>query len=228
METRGSSRRKKFNDNQKLIFGTGGDVEVYYDGTDLYVVSDIIAPSDLRLDCGANKTMELQSSVWDDQQVNLGTIAKGASAPTDQAYKGGQVLAFNAAQDNKITFIMQMSHKLKHSTNIEFHLHDTVPDDNTGNIRWVLTYSFIDIGSDFPAESSSTTLQAIDTNQDEHMIHQLTTNIGQSTGVSAIAIMSLMREGTHEDDTYGSDAYLIALDAHFEMDTIGSRQITVK
>lgn len=173
--------------------------------------------------------IKLVPPVWDDQQVTIGRVRVGASAPTWTAYKGGEILAFNKSQDNKIVFDMQYSHRLKIGTNIKFHIHDTVPDNNSGDIRWVLTVSFADIDSKFPNETSYTIVQTIAINsQDDHIFFNISDNIGNSNDVSGIAICSLTRTGTHDDDTYNNDVYLIGLDAHLQIDDVGSSQELTK
>ncbi len=176
-----------------------------------------------------NQTINTKQAVWDDQQVDLANIRLGASAPSWTSYKGAQVLAFDKGQDNKIDFNLQLSHKYKLGSNIEFHIHNTPSDDTAGDVRWVLTVSHADIGDDFPAESTYTAVQTIDANTgDKHILFEIGDNIGTASGVSSVALMSLTRTGTHADDDYDNDMYLVALDAHIEMDTIGSRTETFK
>jgi hypothetical protein len=219
-------------DDSEIILGSGDDVEIYYDGTDLKIVTDIVAPSDLVLDCGTNKTLELAEVVYDDQQVNLGSVGFGASAPSWTSYKGGEVLSFANNQSNEITFIAQLSHKYKLGTNLDLHVHTVAPDDTAGDVRWQLTYSWADIGSDFPAETTTLATQTIALNSaDEHQYFEVDDAVSSASaeaGVSGILICSLTRLGSDGADTYSNAIYLIALDFHFEIDTIGSRQEVVK
>lgn len=212
-------------DAYRMYLGGGKDASIHYDGTDLKIYADLIAPSDLVVDCGANKTIELETSVWDDQQVNLGTVGFGASAPTWTAYKDSKVLSFDKAQDNKITFTLQYSHRAKRDVAFEFHVHNTATDITAGEVRWVLTVSFADIGDDFSAVSTFIAHQPIAAlSNDEHLVFQIEDDIGVTNDLSCVALCSLMREGTHSADTYDNDIYLVALDSHFQIDTMGSRQ----
>ena len=217
------------NGGKLTIHSTGDDksVDIYHDDTDGHI--DVLASGDLIVNCGTDKTIELTDSVWDDQQVDLANIRLGASAPTWTAYKGAQVLAFDKAQDNKIDFNLQLSHKYKLGSNIEFHIHNTPADDTAGDVRWVLTVSLSDINGDFPAESTFTAVQTINANEaDKHLFFEIDDNIGSASGLSAVALISLTRTGTHVDDDYDNDMYLVALDAHIELDTIGSRTEATK
>lgn len=216
-------------DNNALQLGTGVDASFYYDGTDMKLVTDLVAASDFVLDCGTNKTLELAEVVYDDQQVSLGQIRLGSSSPTWTPYKSSEVLAFDKAQDNLIYFIIQFSHRAKQGADFEFHIHNTVPDNNTGDVRWVLTVSFADIGGTFPGATTYTAVQSILANSlDDHLYFEVSGNIGSTSGVSGIALCSLMREGTHASDTYNNDVYVLAIDSHFAIDTMGSRQEATK
>jgi hypothetical protein len=168
-------------------------------------------------------------TVWDDAQVTIGmTRFAGASDPTWTAYKGGLVLAFNKAQDNIVYFTLQLSHKYKLNSNIEFHVHTAHPDGNVGDTTWHLTHSIADLNTDFPAESMVNKSIASPADADKHELHQFSTNIGSGGGLSTLILCSLQREGTDPADTYDNDVYVVAIDFHIEMDTVGSRQMAVK
>ena len=169
------------------------------------------------------------ATVYDDQQVNLGVVGFGASAPDWEDYKGTKILAFDKGQDNKIVFTTQLSHKYMLGSEVEFHIHDTVPDNATGTARWIFTYSWADINGVFPSENSIVSNQFFDPNSlDKHLYFGFNALSGTSSGVSSIILCSLMREGTHGDDDYDNDVYLLALDFHIKCDTLGSRSETEK
>ncbi len=169
-------------------------------------------------------------TVWDDQQIIIGGVKfAGASDPSWTPYKGGRILAFNKAQDNIIYFTAQLSHKYKLSSNLEFHIHTVHKDGDAGNSIWNLTHSWADVDEDFSAQSTVSKTIASPSDADRHELHSFSETItGAGTGVISILLCSLQREGTHEDDTYDDDIYLVALDFHIEMNTIGSRIIDTK
>lgn len=161
---------------------------------------------------------------YEDQQINIGnTRFIGSSDPTWTAYKNSEVIAFSASQDNEVAFTMQLSHKYMEGEDIEFHIHTVHPDSNTGNSKWTLTYSWANIGSDFPAESTASVTFASPADADKHETHDLIASIsGTGKEVSSILLCNLTREGTDVADTYASDIYLVAMDAHIPVDAIGS------
>lgn len=169
--------------------------------------------------------------IWDDQQVNLGVVGVGASAPTWTAWKGGKVLAFDKAQSNLIYFNMQLTHKYKAGTSIEFHLHTAPADAGIGTVGWVMTVSLAAPDEVFPTATTFSAVQTIATGQDVHRYFTISEDIGSTEGLSSILVCSLYRDGTAgvvASDTYDDDIYLTALDAHIECDTIGSRERITK
>ena len=168
---------------------------------------------------------------WDDQQVSLGSVGFGSSAPTETAYKGSEVLSFHQSQDNSITFVAQLPHAYKINSDIEFHLHLAYQDANAGNSKWTLTHSWASIGSTFPAETSVSALIASPAETDHHQLADIAATITPAAGqggISSVLLCSLTREGTDGTDTYGSGIYLVSLDFHRRGDGFGSRQRAVK
>ena len=161
---------------------------------------------------------------FDDQQVNLGAVGFGSSAPTIRAFKGSEVLGFANGQSNSISFISQLTHRYKVNSLIEFHVHNIAPDNNAGNVVWQLTYSIADVNGVFPAESTITKTVIIPINSlDKHLVLDIGDLGLTSSNVSALILCSLTRLGSDELDTYGNEIYLSALDFHIEVDNIGSK-----
>ena len=170
-----------------------------------------------------------QAIAWDDQQVDIGSVGLGSSAPTWVAYKGGKVLSFSATQDNGINFTSQLTHKYAQGEDIEFHIHLAYPDANVGNSKWTLTYSWANIGVAFPTETSVSKVISSALLTDGHQLGELVATIdGTGKNISSALICSLTREGTDGTDTYASATYLVALDFHVPVNSIGSDQESSK
>ena len=166
--------------------------------------------------------------VWDDLQVPISSIRLGGVAPADEvAYKGGIVLSFDDGSDEYVYFVAQIPHSYNEGSDLDFHLHWTPKVSGSGsgaeNVKWDLTYSWINIGGSFPAESSATvTIDVQDDSADDHKIDDVVTLSGSGKKVSSILICSLKRD-TAVANNYADEAYVIAIDFHFEKDTVGSR-----
>lgn len=173
---------------------------------------------------------EGEAVVWDDEQVKIGNIGFGASAPSWVDYKGSRALSFDKAQDNKITFDAQFHHTYKEGSDVEFHIHLAYPDNGAGTSRWTLTISWANVGGTFPAESSYSATITSPEETDHHQLAVIVATLpGAGKKISSVALCSLTREGTDViNDTYDEDLYLVQLDFHRPGDTAGSRTRTVK
>ena len=169
------------------------------------------------------------ATVWEDAQVVLGTVKfAGASDPTWTAYKGGLVLSFHKAQDNIVYFTIQLSHKYKISSDIEFHIHITYPVGDGGNSIWAFTHSMAAVGGTFPGESTVNKTIGGSGGANEHELVSFSADIGSLSGPSGVILCSLERTGTDELDTCDQNIYVVAMDCHIECDTAGTRQILIK
>ena len=85
------------------------------------------------------------------------------------------------------------------------------------------------MGSTFPGESSQTV--TVDVQNDvihDHMYDDIGSDIsGAGKTISSILICSLKRDTGVAND-YASAAYLVEIDFHYEIDTIGSRTEAAK
>ena len=217
-------------DTNKVPY-TGANANVDLGTYDL-ITQDISTGSsayDLTIDCGTEKTLVLEEAVWDDQQIAIGNAHFKSGAPDWVTFRNGPAIAFADSGTEGMEFNMQLTHKYKLNTDVEFHLHTSSKTTNTGNVRWKLTVSMADIGGTFPVETEYFYTQEIGTSIEYgHVIAEISENIGSASGVSSVWSMSLERLGSDALDTYTGDIILIGLDAHIQIDTQGSRQEYVK
>jgi len=222
-------------DNQHLYLGAGNDLDLYHDGTDSFIVTDATQPTDLIIDCGTEKTLELAEVVWDDLRTPVSQVRlSGSQPPTSTLYKGGEVLAFPSNADKTIYFNVQLPHKYKLGEDIEFHIHYVLPTTGSGlgaeNVKWDFTYAWADIGDAIPAETPvPATLDMQNKSADTHYLGEIAGTIDGSgiSGVSSMLICSLTRDTTVANN-YTDDVYLMEVDFHFPLNTLGSRQEAVK
>ena len=169
---------------------------------------------------------------WNDIITSIWTVrVAGASDPAPEAYKGGYVLNFQNDRSDIVYFNIQLSHMVDTTLPLEFHVHCTVKDNNTGNVRWALTHSWAGIGSVFPAATTEPVPTgyvdvAVAANSlDKHLLHEVVAQIAPPAGntISAVLICSLTRLGAA--DSYAGDVLVTSFDFHEPRNTARGSQL---
>lgn len=226
-----------FADNNKVILGTGLDVEFYYDGTDTQLKNDIVAPSDMHIDCGTDKTIVLDETVWDDclpYSVNPGT---GLTALTiaDYGTTGFRMNQWsnNVAANEEIQCYFQLPHSYKQGTDLSLHIHYVASGNGaTGAsaVEFNLAYQWVNVASAYSSAANVTSNQTFIIGTADNGVHNLwdfTHLSGTGKIVSSdvmVKIKRLTNVADRVNDNYPGPVWLRYVDIHFEKDTIGSRQ----
>ncbi len=220
-------------DNKGLVTGGASDASVYYDGVALVLKTDNIAASDLDIITGAQKTIALQTVVYDDLRVPLQNtkINPLNSEPAFENFADGLfAFAFEAtnADDESLHFVAQLPHAYKEGTNIVPHVHWMPSSTNAGDVVWELEYIWVNVNGTTPGSTSVTVTDAGDgvaLKQQKAIFAALD---GTGKTISSVLTGRLTRLTSHIDDDFTGIAYGLEIDFHFEMNTIGSRQPLVK
>ncbi len=227
-----------FPDNYKFTFGTGFDVENYYDGINYNTVTDAVAASDWLINCGTNKTVELIESVWDDLQLVSGAFQfLGSTDPSIQPWQpggaGATFLIYKFQKNDEAFGSLQMKHTYNEGTDIYFHIHWTPADRGIAEIGnyvgWKADYTIANVNGVFPV-SGTVDLSDIVTGVDDK--NEVTGSVsvpGSGLNISFITMVRIYRSDTGADDTWAGvtaaqSPGLLEFDIHFEINTIGSRQ----
>ena len=145
-------------DSEKIYFGTGNDMAVYYDGSEGHIDTDLVAPSDLHIDCGTDKTVELDVAVWDDLRITPGNFDRpGVSDPTIVTVEpnGGAISTYlyQFAVDNIASFTVQLPHTYAVGEDIKVHVHWTPGnrgnEENGATVGWKVDYPWASINGNF-------------------------------------------------------------------------------
>jgi len=210
-----------------------GDSDFKFDGNVVGEVGRfnqlIVENANGRVFIDPKRSIELSGSatVFDDQQVSVGSVTNAADDPDIVSYKSSQVLAFGSeAPDEGVTFDIQLTHKYKGNTILKPHIHVVYPNANAGESVWTLTYTWANVNEVFPTETSDQQIFAAPRVADKHVIHSFDDIqvSGDSKSLSSFLLLSLTRNGSEGEDTYGSDIYLLGFDIHLELNRIGSNE----
>lgn len=177
-------------------------------------------------------------TVWDDIRVSANTIrflGLGADPSWSQFQDDGggsngvYAFSFSSGSDEEVTFSVQIPHSYKEGSTIYPHVHWAPSNANAGGVTWALEYTWSNINGTFP--NTSTMLFQDSTDSTAHKHHMATNATGiDGTGktISSMIMCRLYRDVSDPNDTYGSNAFLLEFDIHFEMDTAGSQQVASK
>lgn len=226
-------------DNDRIYLGAGQDWDFYYDGTYAYMRTDLKNPSDLRVDCGTNKTLELQEIVWEDLRIIPGAFEfAGVSDPSLQNWQpGGAGTTFKVwkfQSGDEVFFTCQIPHSYKQGTDIEVHVHWTPADrgnEESGNtVAWKLDYSWTNVNAVFPSSATADMTDTCTGTDDYHEITASITVTGTGKNISSMLVCRLYRDAgdTWAGITAAQSPALLEFDIHFQINTMGSRQEFVK
>jgi hypothetical protein len=125
-------------DSKGITFGGSSDMDIGYSGVYGYIRTDLVAASDLQIDCGTAKTIELQVPVTDDIQfqVSSGRVP-AANNPSFDAFTTN-TKEFNFAVDDFLYLdANEMDHWWQQGTPVNVHVHVTNETANsTGSDRY--------------------------------------------------------------------------------------------
>lgn len=224
-------------DGVGYFFGTAQDASIQYDGTDMKITTDLVSASDLVVDCGTNKTLELAEPVYKD--INLGSALLSLPASTqpdevqllDEAGGATGIYTWGFDINELVSGVFEMQHDYKEGTNLSFHVHwsgNDAPTD-TDYVQWQLTYTNARDNNTINAATPIVIETAYDT-QYEMIRSDFPDIVGTTGGVDGGNIKIgdqfyfKLKRIAADGDAYAGDAVVATLGVHYQIDTIGSRQ----
>jgi len=231
-----------FSDSVAMKFGTGVDMSILYDGAIGKISTALVAPSDLEVDCGADKTIVLKETVWDDMlpySINPGVGVSGMSLANYGA-TGFRWYFWddNGAANEEIQCFFQLPHSYKEGTDVSLHLH-VVPEVNGAggdeDVEFSLEYQWVNITGGYSSAANtvvaSTVFRVGAADAGKHILWDFAHFSGAGKTVSSelmVRIKRLTKVADRVNDDYTAKVYLRFIDVHLEKDTIGSRTETSK
>jgi hypothetical protein len=221
-------------DNEKAYFGTGSDADIYYDGTDFWTHTDLVAPSDWNIDCGTDKTIELQETVWEDVQfpISDGRTSAANYPDWDALTTNTKEYAFDV--DDYIDLSSnELIHKWKEGTTGNFHLHLSIPTANSSGsseyAKWTAYIAYVN-SSDIWTETSLTAEQEIPDGSSALQNFYLDLGDVSFAGllIGTQVKVRLKRIAATGGTEYSSSVFAHQVGCHIECNTLGSRTEAVK
>ena len=185
------------------------------------------------------ETLFLSNTTWEDLRFPANALNSGvANAPEAVLVKSGDdygqlyILEFNKSTEEEVYVWVQLPHSWKEGSALRPHVHWINHNDTTGNVRWGLEYSVASINGYFPKTPTIIyALDACEANVGGEIMHQLISfpeiDMAGKT-LSCMLMCRLFRDADNELDTADDDVGLLEFDIHYEVDSFGSREETVK
>jgi hypothetical protein len=191
----------------------------------LQAILEVLRTGDTEADFSTNSFTQI-APAWTDKTVSLATAARlGFSDPTwakytdDGAGSTGIYLPyFSASQSNEVYFSLQLPHGQRGAAKIHLHWAPTTAD--VGNVLWEFEY----VKSSRIAETgASTVVQVAATTKGTAKQEQIS-SLAVLCGLedSDIIVCRLARIGGDAADTYAGTAAGLSVDAHVNLERIGS------
>ena len=169
------------------------------------------------------------ATVWEDLRISIVLRTSGGSSPVFQQLQGPlYAYKFSGTALNEIFFEMQMPHSWKEGSTVYPHVHWASAGSSTSGVTWGMDYEWKDIGEAFTGTTSNINSTAAPGGLKVHNISDLgSSGITESDkGISSMIMCRLYRAG--DTDANNDDCYLLAFDLHYEVNTIGSRNVLAK
>ena len=176
------------------------------------------------------------ATVWDDIIKDTAAIKPGVSAPNFDVLTGAvRVYAFtnNAGADEEVHLTFEMRHSYKEGTNVTPHMH-IVPNSVVAAPKNVIKFGFeYEWQNDDSTYAGSTTIYQTYTVVAGDALKKRRIDFaainGAGKNISGNMIVRVFRTtNTDATDTYTDKVFLAGIGLHFEIDTVGSRQIAAK
>lgn len=215
-------------------FGGGDDMSIYYNGTNGYINTSLVAASDLYVSCGTDKTLVLTESVWEDIQFAVSTGKVPAANYPDYDTFTTNTKEYKFDVDDYIDLAAnECPHWWKEGTTVYPHLHTTLNGANsTGSNRYVKFTLYIAYAKDNAVwtETTSTVEITIPTGTAD-----MTNLFGTGTSVSLAGQtigtqikVRVKRIAATAGTEYANHIFVTQCGIHAEKDTMGSRQVGTK
>ena len=223
----------------------GGQHLIGGEGTDALRLSGIDGANYTEVEPDGTVKFVGDATVWDDLRVPVtSTKLQGSKDPHfavayDNAggtSQGVFTYFFDKTTEEEVYFSAQIPHRYKEGTDIIAHVHwYPVASGVSGRtVSWGLEYLWTNVGG---VNGNTVIVYANDTTSedavllaDKHYMTNFAALSGTGKEISSMLLCRIFRDATGAGltDDYDNDAGLLEIDFHYEIDTVGSREVLTK
>jgi hypothetical protein len=176
------------------------------------------------------------ATVWRDENVSGENLGVGATPPTIAAFVGGirafQFAGGTSGTDDELHGSLELNHDYKAGTDIVFHVHFApmvAVSSANGGVTWAVEYTWANDGDVHGAATSADATYSMPnpTAAFKQLRQDVVTISGAGKTIGSVLAFRIFRNRVAAN-TYADLVALLSVGIHYEVDTIGSRQITTK
>lgn len=222
-------------DGDKIQFTTAGSERMTIDKDGNTRIGN--GTNNTFIEADGSLSYEGSATRWDDLKIPIDATSKGSSnAPTYAKYidngsgsQGVWIYWFSPTQEQEGYFVLQMPHAWKEGSTLYPHVHWTSNTSQTNKaVTWGLEYTWTNVNGTFQNTTILKNSTPIDgdtgVTANKHYITSLGPISGTNKTLSSMLVCRVFRVASDSSDTYSSNAGLLEIDFHYEIDSDGSRQ----
>jgi len=172
---------------------------------------------------------------WDDVRIPVNALrVPGSKAPSWVASYGTMLLSFSdqaiEANEEEVYFVIQIPHGYAEGTDIYFHVHFAFDTDTVGQHGiWGLEYVWVNNNELIGATNIIQAITPVTNNNSNTMLIAGFPAInGSGKKISSMILARLFRNSSSVTDTYTGAMVLLEIDAHYEINSPGSKEEYIK
>lgn len=180
-----------------------------------------------------NDWLSLKNPQWETIVISGIILGSATSAPDIIPFGDPPTdLKIRAFDGNAIIEQLYASPKIpsnyQEGTDIIFGIEWTPINNNAGNVKWFLDYTWANLNDVFSAQTTISVVDAADGLAWKHQEAHFTAISGTGKKILSTLNFRLSRDPTDAQDTYTSDAGVLNVLIHYKINTFGSRQMDIK
>lgn len=169
-------------------------------------------------------------TLWDDIILPPDRLGQGSSSPDRVTLIDDiQAFGFNGAVTMEQLFgSFEIPHDYKEGSTLRPHIHWAPSNANLGDVKWNISYSLKNRYGVYNSSNVISSISSANGIENEHIIEEFDLIEDPTLLIGATCQFRLYRDPSVVEDDYNSDALLLSLGIHYEVDGDGSKQVMSK
>lgn len=190
------------------------------------------APTDLHITTGASKTLELDTAVFQDINLDINPRNTGGGRPTFTNFYGNISQYRFIIGDFTDFGACELLHGWLEGSAIEIHVHWALSSANNATVRgvkWQLEYSYSPVGGQFIVPDVQSNETVVPANELAYTSKYTSIfSFSPNVKIGSQVIMQIKRIASVTNPAPASDPFLLCLGIHYQVNTCGSRTRMLK